>query len=320
MTNMKKFLAAALVAAPLLASAQAWPTRPIKAVVPFPPGAQTDLVARAVLERVAKQLGQPIVIENKPGGGTTIGEAAAAHSDADGYTLLVDSNNITLTRWTFRNLSYDASRDLVGVTPLVSVPMVVVTSPESGLKTVGDLVRAAKAKPDSVTYASAGPGGATHFGAERVRMAGGFTATHIPYKGSGEAIREVVAGRVTFHVGPLGLALPQMKAGKLVALAASSSHRSPQMPELQTTVEAGLPDSSYDVWIGLFVPAKTPKPIVQRLAEETRKAMASPEVKERLNSMAMDELSMGTDEFATFMARESEVNHRLVQATGFQAN
>ena len=324
--RMKAFLKGlqvlAFAATPLLALSQTtpWPGKPIKAIVPFPAGAATDLVARQVLERVARQLGQPIVVENKPGAGGTIGEAAVAQAEPDGYTILVHSNSHTLTPWTYKNLPYDGKRDLRGVLPLAAVPMVVVTAPDSGIRNLPDLVRVAKARPGTINYSSSGSGGATHLGAERLRMAGGFEATHIPFKGSAEAIREVMAGRVTFHVAPLSLALPQVKADKLVALASASSRRTDHLPAIPTTVEAGLPNSSYDVWIGMFVPAKTPQPIVSRLAEETAKALRSPEVKERYVTMAMDEMPMTVAEFAAFLERDFELNRQLVQATGLQPN
>ena len=320
---LRVLIALALVAAPLMSFAQGgapWPNRPIKAIVPFPAGAATDIVARQVLERVSKQLGQPIVVENKPGAGGTIGEAAVAHAQPDGYTILVHSSSHTLTPWTYKDLPYDGKQDLLGVVPLASVPMVVVTAPDSGIKTINDLVRAAKAKPDSINYSSSGAGGATHLGAERLRIAGGFTATQIPYKGSAEAIREVVAGRVAFHVAPLSLALPLINSGKLVVLATASSQRSGQLPNVPTTVEAGLPESNYDVWIGLFVPAKTPSAIVNRLAEETTKALRSPEVKERYATMAMDEMPMTTTQFDAFLTRDFELNRQLVRVTGIEPN
>lgn len=267
---------------------------------------------------MSKQLGQPIVVENKPGAGGTIGEAATAQADPDGYTIMVHSNSHTLTPWTYRNLSYDGRRDLLGVVPLASVPMVLVTAPETGYRTLADLVRAGKAKPDGLDYASSGAGGATHLGAERLRMAAGFKATHIPYKGSAEAVREVLAGRVAFHVAPVALALPYIKAGKLVALASTGQKRAHDLPDVPTAEEAGVPNAYYDVWIGMFVPAKTPRAIVNRLAEEATKAVRAPEVRERFATLSVDEMPMGVDEFNQFLVRDFELNRQLVQATGLE--
>lgn len=320
--RIRPLLAIGLAGAPLLALSQAapWPSKPIHAVVPFAAGAATDIVARAVLEQVSRQLGQPIIIDNKPGAGGTIGSAAVAHAEPDGYTIMVHSNSHTVTPATYRNLSYDPAKDVTGVIPLVSVPMVLVMAPSKGIRTVSDLVKSAKAKNNSVNYASAGAGGATHLGAERLRMAGGFTGTHIPYKSSGEALTEVMTGRVDYYFSPIGLALPFLKTDKLVALATSSSKRSSALPDVPTTVEAGLPNSEYDVWIGMFAPAKTPRAIVNRLNEETAKALRSPELREKLNTLVMDPMPMTAGEFDAFLKKDFALNAALVKAAGIEPN
>ena len=320
--RIRSLLAIGLAGAPLLALSQAapWPSKPIHAVVPFAAGAATDIVARAVLEQVSRQLGQPIIIDNKPGAGGTIGSAAVAHAEPDGYTIMVHSNSHTVTPATYRNLSYDPAKDVTGVIPLASVPMVLVMAPSKGIRTVSDLVKSAKAKNNSVNYASAGAGGATHLGAERLRMAGGFTGTHIPYKSSGEALTEVMTGRVDYYFSPIGLALPFLKTDKLVALATSSSKRSSALPDVPTTVEAGLPNSEYDVWIGMFAPAKTPRAIVNRLNEETAKALRSPELREKLNTLVMDPMPMTAGEFDAFLKKDFALNAALVKAAGIEPN
>ena len=320
--NRRHWLAAAATAVPLLAFSQAapWPSRPVKAIVPFAPGAATDIVARQVLEQLSRQLGQPIIIENKPGAGGTIGTSSVAHAEPDGYTILVHSNSYTVTPATYRNLNYDAAKDIVGVIPLASVPMVLVTSPAKGIRTLSDLVKSAKAKPDSVNFASAGTGGATHLGAERLRMAGGFTMTHVPYKSSGEALTEVIAGRVDYYFSPIGLALQFIKADKLVALGVSSTRRSSALPDVPTTLEAGLPNSSYDVWIGMFAPARTPRAIVNRLNEETAKALRSPELREKFSNLVMDSMIMGADQFDAFLKKDFELNAELVKAARIEPN
>ncbi|MBL8386475.1 MAG: tripartite tricarboxylate transporter substrate binding protein [Burkholderiales bacterium] len=310
----------ALAAGTAPAQQAAWPVRPIKAVVPFAPGAATDTVARTVLERVSRQLGQPIVIENRPGAGGTIGSAQVAQAEPDGYTILVHSNSHTVTEATYRNLSYSPSRDLTGVMPLASVPMVIVTSPQKGVRTLQDLVRNAKARPDSVIYASAGAGGATHLGAERLRISAGFTATHVPYKGSAEALTDVIAGRVDYYFSPIGLAMPHLQNQRLVALAVSSSRRSGALAGVATTVEAGFPNSQYDVWIGMFAPARTPRAILARLNEEAARAVRSSEVRERFAALVMDEMVMGLEEFNSFLAQDFQINAELVKAAGVQPN
>ena len=325
--RLRRFLAAALLGQTMLGQAMvvsaqeaAWPSKPIRAIVPFAAGSATDAVARAVLERMSKQLGQPIVVELRPGAGGTIGSAAVARADPDGYTILVHSNSHTVTPATYRNLTYDPARDLTGVIPLASVPMVLVTGPSKGIRTLDDLVKAARAKPDSLNYASAGTGGATHLGAERLRLAGNFKWTHVPFKGSSDALVEVIAERVDYYFCPVGLASPFLKQGKLVAWAVSSTKRSNALPEIPTTVEAGLPNSSYDVWIGMFAPSKVPRSIITRLNEEAIKALRSPELQERYKTLIMDTMIMSVDEFNIFLTKDFELNAVLVKAAGVQSN
>ena len=320
MNRNRPLVAIALALAPTLVAAQssAWPTKPLRAIVPFATGAATDTIARLVLERMAKQLGQPIVVENRPGAGGTIGVGAVAHAEPDGHTLLVHSNSLTVTAATYRNLNYDTARDLVGVIPLASVPMVVVTSPAKGVRTLQELVQRAKAAPDPIFYASAGAGGATHLGAERLRIAAGYKATHVPYKGTGDALTDVIAGRVEYYFSPIGFAIPHLKTDKLVALAVSSSKRSSALPQVPTTVDAGFPDSQYDVWIAMFAPAKTPWAIVSRLNEEAAKAIRSPEIRERYAGLVMDEIIQTVDEFAEFLKQDFALNAELVKAAGVQ--
>jgi tripartite-type tricarboxylate transporter receptor subunit TctC len=297
-----------------------WPNKPIKAVVPFAAGAATDIVARTVLEQLSRQLGQPIVVDNKPGAGGTIGASAVAHAEPDGYTILVHSNSHTVAPATYKSLNYDAQKDLVGVIPLASVPMVMVASPQSGAKSVADMVRSGKAKPGALNYVSAGTGGATHLGAERLLTSAGFDAVHIPTKGTGEALTEVISGRADFYFAPVGFALPHVKAGKVVALAVSSSKRSAGMPDVPTTVEAGVPDSSYDVWIAMLAPSRTPKAIVDRLNDETAKALRSPEVQEKFRTLVMDGMAMSVDQFNRFLAQDFITNAALVKKAGIQPN
>ena len=319
---IRPLIAAVLIGSPWQAHAQTapWPSKPIRAVVPFAAGAATDIVARAVLEQVSKQIGQPIVIDNKPGAGGTIGTGLVAHAEPDGHTILVHSNSYTVTPSTYRNLNYDAAKDMVGVIPLASVPMVLVTAPSKGVRTLADLVRTAKAKPGSINYASAGTGGATHLGAERLHMAAGYTGTHIPMKSSGEALTEVITGRVDYYFSPIGLATPFLKDNKLVALAISSKTRSSALPDVPTTVEAGLPNSDYEVWIGMFAPAKTPRAIVNRLNEESAKALRSPELRERFKTLVMDPMIMSATEFDDFLKKDFQLNAELVRAARIEPN
>lgn len=318
----RRLLALGVACVPLGVFSQvaSWPSKPIKAVVPFAAGAATDIVARAVLEQVSKQLGQPIVIDNKPGAGGTIGIGQVAHSDPDGYTILVQSNSYAVIPSTYKNLSFDVAKDMVGVTALASVPMVLVTSPGKGARTLPDFVRMAKAKPGSLNYGSAGTGGATHLGAERLNMAAGIKGVHVPYKSSAEALTEVLAGRVDYYFSPIGLAVQYFKTDKLVPLAVSSKVRSSALPDVPTSIEAGLPNSDYEVWIGMFAPAKTPRAIVNRLNEETVKALRSPELREKFNALVMDPMPMSPAEFDAFLKKDIQLNADLVKAAGIEPN
>jgi tripartite-type tricarboxylate transporter receptor subunit TctC len=250
-------VAVALCAAHASAWAQ-WPAKPLRAIVPFTPGSGTDIMARTVSERLSGRLGQPIVVENRPGAGGTIGEAIVAKADADGYTLLVHSSSYTVTPSTYRNLPFDTERDLMGIVPLGLLPNVLVMSPAKGIRSVRDLVAAAKAKPGAMNSASVGVGSATHLNAERFRLGAGIDVVNVPFKGTPEALTEVMTGRVDYYFCPVNAALPLLKDGKVVALAVGSTNRSKALPELPTTVEAGVPNSDYNFWVGMFGPAKLP--------------------------------------------------------------
>ena len=265
-------------------------------------------------------MGQPIIIENKPGAGGTIGIGQVAHSEPDGYTILVQSNSYAVIPSTYKNLSFDVAKDMVGVTALVSVPMVLVTSPGKGVRTLPDFVKMARAKPGSINYASAGTGGATHLGAERLNTAAGIKGVHVPYKSSGEALTEVLAGRVDYYFSPIGLAAQYLKTDRLVALAVSSKARSFALPDVPTSIEAGLPNSDYEVWIGMFAPARTPRAIINRLNEETVRALRSPELREKFNTLVMDPMPMSPAEFDAFLKKDIQLNTDLVKAAGIEPN
>lgn len=302
------------------AQAQGWPTKPIRAVVPFPTGSGTDTIVRPVLNQLSKQLGQPVVIDNRPGAGGTIGMAAVAQAEADGYTLLLHSNSFTVVPSTYPKLAFDPVRDFVGVMPVASLPMALVVAPSKGYRNLGELIAAGKAKPGSINYASAGTGGATHLGAERFRIAAGIDGVHVPYKGSAEALTDVMTARVDYYFSPIGLALPQIRAGKLAALALSSSRRSSALPEVPTTLEAGLPDSDYNVWVGMMVHAKTPRPILEKLHGELSNAIRTHEVAETFTKLVAETMVMSLEQFAALLKSEVAMNAALVKAAGISAN
>ena len=255
------------------ALAQSWPSKRVQVIVPFTAGSSTDIIARTVTQRLSEVLGQPFVVENRPGAGGTIGMAVVAKADPDGHTILVHSSSYTITPSTYPNTPYDTLRDLVGITPLALVPNVLVISPAKRIQTVQDLVRAAKAKPGAMNYASAGVGTATQLNGERFRLGAVIDVVHVPFKGTPEALTEVIAGRVDYYFCPVNAVLPLVAEKRLLALAVGSTKRSAALPDVLTTVEAGVPNSDYNFWVGMAVPSKTPRNIVNRLHQETAKTL-----------------------------------------------
>jgi tripartite-type tricarboxylate transporter receptor subunit TctC len=298
--------------------AETWPSRNIRVIVPFAAGSTTDIVPRLILEQLGLQLAQTFVVENRGGAGGTIGSTAVARADADGYTLLVNSNAHTIAPAFYPALPYHPARDFAAVALLGISPNVLVVSPARGFKTIADLVAAAKAKPGSLNFSSVGIGSATHLSAERFRLSAGLNVVHVPFKGGAEAMTEVIAGRIDFYFGPVGLVLPQVKEGKLVALVQNGSRRSSSLPDVPTTREAGFADAEFPIWFGLFAPAKTPPSIVEKLNGEALKAIQSAKTAEKLAGLGVDPLPMNPDEFSKFVEREVAANAALVKAAGIQ--
>nr|WP_249810514.1 tripartite tricarboxylate transporter substrate binding protein [Bradyrhizobium sp. 157] len=301
-------------------NAQTWPTKPLRAIVPFGAGSTTDIIPRVVFEQLSSQLGHGIVVENRSGAGGTIGAGFVAKADPDGYTLLVNSNAHTIAPSLYPNLSYDPARDFAAVISLGTLAGVLVVSPQKGFKTAGDLVAAAKAKPGALTFSSVGVGTATHLSAERFRISAGIDALHIPFRGGAEAMSEVMAGRVDFFFGPVGLVLPLVRDGKLTALAVNGVKRSTTLPDVPTTLEAGFADAEYPIWIGVFLPANTPRDIVEKLSTETLAALQSSKVAAKLSALGVDPISMTPSEFDAYVRKEIAVNAALVKAIGIKVD
>jgi tripartite-type tricarboxylate transporter receptor subunit TctC len=302
------------------ANAQSWPTKPIRAIVAFPAGGIVDVVTRVVFDQLSPQLNQPIVVENRAGAGGIIATAFVAKSDPDGHTLLTHSAAHTIAPSLQPNLSYDAARDFAAAAPLGITANVLVISPARGFKTVGDLVTAAKAKPGSLTFASAGTGSGTHLSAERFRISAGIDVVHVPFKGTPEMITEVVAGRIDFFLGPIGIVLPHVREGQLLALAVNSPKRTAALPNVPTLSEAGLVDADYPNWFGVFLPAKTPHDVVHKLHRETLKALQAPKVESKLATLGIDPMVMTFVEFDEYVKAEIGLNAALVKAAGIKAN
>src|SRR3954454_21002068 len=302
-------------------AAESWPARQvIRVVVPLTAGSATDAVARVVFEQVGRQIGQTVIIENRVGAAQTIGAAVVAKAEGDGYTGLVNSSSHTVFPSTFTSLPFDVVRDFAAVTPLANIPTVMVIAPSKGFKTVQDFVAAAKANPGSMTYGSGGVGNSTHFAAERFRLSAGFTGVHVPFKGAPEALTEVMTGRVDFYFSPVPPALSLIRDGKLQALAVSSARRASVLPDVPTTAEAGLADSTYEFWVGVFVPSATPRAIVERLYREIRTALDTPAVRDKLATLGADPMPLSPADFDDYVRREIDANTALVKAAGIKAN
>lgn len=297
-----------------------YPKQPLKVVVPFTAGSATDVIARAIGDRLAKQAGQPVIIDNRPGAGGTIGASQVAASAGDGYTLLVHSAGHVANAALYPTLKYDTVKDFRPVAMLATLPNVLVVSPKKGFRHVGDLVERARAGAGKMAYGSAGNGSATHINAEKFRVAAKLDAMHVPFKGTPEALTSVVAGEIDWFFAPLVSALPLIKDGKLQALAVGAPARSALLPGVPTTVEAGYPGSEYNFWVGLFAPAKTPEPVVQALVRQVDKALGQPDVRERYQTLGAELPNVPATQFQRFVETEVAATASLIRTAGVKLN
>jgi tripartite-type tricarboxylate transporter receptor subunit TctC len=294
---------------------QGWPNRPIRVVVPFTAGSGSDIATRVVMEQLSKQLGQPVLVENRVGAGGTLGNNQVAKATPDGYTVLSTSSGYTSIPFIYKTLPYSNS-ELAPVTPLANQPLALIIAPSKNLATVAALVASAKANRDKVNFASGGIGSATHIAVEKFLLVAGIGGTHIPFKGAAEVLTEVGTGRVDFAFIPILSSLSTIRDKKLLALAVSASERSSILPEVPTIREAGFPDALYNFWVGLLVPAKTPKDIIARLHEETTKALKEPEVAARLARSGAEPMFMNPQQFEAYLAQEIAADEKIVKAAG----
>jgi tripartite-type tricarboxylate transporter receptor subunit TctC len=308
--------AVSLIAAPSVA--QEWPAKSITAVVPLGAGSASDIIARVVMEQVSKQVGQPIVVENRPGAGGTIGANAVAKSAPDGYTLLI-YGALNTAHAMHSKLPYNTFKDFIPVASLGQQPLVIVTSPGKGYKSLKEMIAAAKAKPGSLNYSSVGVGSASHFGAERFRTAAGFEAQMVPFKGAADAVMDVVADRSDFSVQLTATTLPLIKDGKLMPLAVSAHKRIPSLPDTPTTIELGLPpESVYPFYTGVYVPANTPQAVVDKLHAEIVKALQAPAVQARFTTLGVQPMPGSPSEFAKFFHDDVKATVELAKAANIK--
>jgi tripartite-type tricarboxylate transporter receptor subunit TctC len=296
------------------AAAQNWPTRPILAVSPFAAGAANDTVARLVLDQVGREIGEPFVVENRPGGGGIVGVASVVRAEPDGYTLLISSASMSSAVILHKSLPYDALADLEPIAMFGAQPSVLVATPAKGFTSVSGLVAAAKAKPGALNFASAGIGSASHIAGERFRLAAGIDVQHIPYRGPVEALADVMTGRIDFYFLPLAPALPLIAQGKVMALAVSTPKRARLLPEVPTIAEAGYPDAAYLFWGGLSAPAKTPRASVDALNAAVGKALEVPAVREKLARLGVEPMPMSPEQYGKFFADDMAAMIKLGKA------
>ncbi|HUG21093.1 Bug family tripartite tricarboxylate transporter substrate binding protein [Piscinibacter sp.] len=325
MSFLKCVLSGAAVAALALsfssvALAQAYPSKPVKIVVPYPPGGTNDIVARLLAQKLQEQMGQTFIVENKAGASGNTGADAVAKSDADGYTLILVTTGHSIAPSLHGKLPYDITKDLAPVSTLVSGPMLVLTNPASPLKSMADLIAAAKAKPGEINYGSAGNGSTTHLSAELIATTTGVKFNHIPYKGSAPAMTDVMGGTTDMVMDLMFSSMPHVTAGKLRAIAITSAARAPALPDVPTLAESGLPGLVLSVWNGLMVPANTPKDVVAKLNTAIRKAMSAPDIKERLASQGFTVHTGTPEQFSAELKAEIERWTKAVKASGAKAS
>jgi len=307
-------LAAGLVGGSALAQA-AYPSKPVKLVVPYPPGGPTDIVARVIAQRLQTQTGQPFVIENLPGAGGNTGAAAVARAAPDGYTLLVATTAHAINPSLFKNLSYQFGRDFAPISQLTSGPLVVVVNPALPAKNMAELIALAKSKPGELNFASSGNGQSTHLAGELFNATAGTKIRHVPYKGSAPALTDTMGGQTQLMFDTMLSAMPHVKGGKLRALAVTSAQRSPAAPELPTVAET-LPGFEAIAWNGLLAPANTPREIIAKLSAELRTAMEQPEVRERFEAQGFAAAWNTPEAFAGFIQAEIDKWAKVVQVSG----
>jgi len=300
-------VAACLVTAPMFATAQPYPNRPIHLVVGFPPGGINDIVARIVGQKMSESLGQPVIVENRGGAGGTIGADWVSKATSDGYTLLLGSvSNLAMAPSLYASLPYDPTKDFTPVGLVAAAPNIMVVNPDFPVHSVKDLIELAKQKPGTIDYASAGIGTSNHLTVELLKVMADIDIVHVPFRGDGPAIAAVLAGQVPMQFPTLPVALPYIKSGKLRAVAVSSATRSPLLPEVPTVAESGgLPEFAVSIWVGIVAPPGTPKEIVDSLNAEIRKAVALPDIREHLAALGADPASDTPEQFSAYIAAET---------------
>ena len=319
----RRILAAAMLAAlalvPTLAAAQAFPGKPIKIIVPYSPGGTTDLLARLVAQKMRERLGQPVVVDNKPGANGMIGSDMVAKAPPDGYTLGIASpGSHAANASLYKDISYDTVKDFTPITLGVSAPMLLVVHPSLGVNSVKELIAAAKAKPGEISYASGGSGSSQHLAMEQFKMMAGIDMTHVPYKGSAASYPDLIGGSVKAEIDVVPTALPPVKGGRLKVLATGSAKRLAMLPDVPTIAEAGVPGYESSSWYGFVAPAKLPKDILDKLHAEIVRALKQPDVVEKLTNAGVIVVAGTPQEFAAHIRTEMDKSAKVIKAANIK--
>ena len=313
-------LAATLALGGVPVHAQAWPTRPVKFVAPFPPGGPVDLLARLIGQKISEKSGQPVVVENKPGAAGNLGIDQVAKSAPDGTTFLhVPAGNITINATLIRDMPFNWERDFVPVTMIATAPNLLAVHPSVPAKNLKELIAYAKANPGKLTYGSPGIGSGLHLSGELFRREAGIDISHVPYKGTTQAMNDLIGGQITMMFGALPVLMPQVKSGKLVAIAVTSAKRSPFAADLPAIAEAGLTGVDITSWYSIMAPAKTPPAIVDAVADEVRRIVALPEVRQVLDAQGLTAVAMRPADFAAHIRRETAAWAKVIREANIKA-
>jgi len=316
MKVLKLFAGALLAGLALHAAAQSYPTKPVRVVISFTPGSSTDIVGRIVLQKLNEIWGQPVVPENRAGAGGSVGSAVVAKAAPDGYTLLINSNAHSVNPAIYAKLPYDTVKDFTEIAPLAIQPNVLVVPSNAPYKTLGDFVKAAKAKPGAINIGHAGVGSGTHLTTEKFIAATQVKVTEVPFKGTPEVIAAMLSGDVQAYWAPISAGMSLVKGGKLRPLAVSTAQRNAQLPDVPTTGEAGVQGADAPLWFGLWGPAGMPKELVTKINADVRKALADPAVKERLTAGGNDTMDMSPEQFDKLVRTEMDEYARVLKAAG----
>jgi tripartite-type tricarboxylate transporter receptor subunit TctC len=310
---------AALHVFPRATRAQVYPTRPVRIIVPLSAGSASDILARQLAMKMGQSWSHPVVVENRPGAGTTVGADAVAKSTPDGHTVLMNSAAFAASAAIYAKLPYDPLKDFAPISQIAIAPIVLVAAPSLGAKSIKDLIERAKGQPGQINFGSAGVGSSTHFAGEQFKLAANINVVHVPYKGPPEALLDTATGRIQYSMSPLVPALPFIREGKLLALGVTTGQRSPILQDAPTVAEAGLPGYEYQDWWGAFVPAATPRPLIDKISEEIGRILQIPDVIKQLLSQGAEARPSRPDEFTRFVRAKVESAREVAALAGIRA-